>query len=205
MRDRSEEEETYSDSDVYSDEYTIDESGSYTDEETGEGQDSASYTDQESSSTNEEDHQAAEALAQSILAKTNKKRKSPEVSQSKTKSNAVIESKKSKKAEDNSKSNSRKSLPTAKPEKVVAEEPKRRRSSLASIDEFSKKSTPKAAGSKLSTTANVKLEPLSPPSNVVKLSSIEEGKRAFKWLLNPVKVEDFFAKYWEQKACLIDH
>ncbi|XP_065364989.1 bifunctional lysine-specific demethylase and histidyl-hydroxylase NO66 isoform X2 [Calliphora vicina] len=199
----SEEEETYSDSDVYSDEYTIDESGSYTDEETGEGQDTASYTDQESSSTNDDDHQAAEALAQAILAKTNKKRKSPEHSQPKTKSNTVIEAKKSKKTEDNSKPTSRKSLPAIKHEKVVAEEHKSRRSSLASLDDFSKKSTPKAAASKISTTANVKLEPLSPPSNIVKLSSIEEGKRAFKWLLNPVKGEDFFAKYWEQKACMI--
>ncbi|XP_037813412.1 bifunctional lysine-specific demethylase and histidyl-hydroxylase NO66 isoform X2 [Lucilia sericata] len=198
----SEEEGSYSDSDVYSDEYSINESGSYTDEETGENEDNtASYTDQESSSTNEDDNQAAEALAQAILAKANKKRKSPETTQSKTKS-VSIEAKKSKKVEE-TKPAARKSLPATKTDKVINEETKRRRSSLASIDDFSKKSTPKTANSKISTTANVKLEPLSPPANIVKLNSIEEGKRAFKWLLNPVTVDDFFAKYWEQKACLI--
>lgn len=198
--DISEEEEedgTYSDSNEYSDEYTIDESGSFTDDETGDAaEDTASYTDQESSSTNEEDNKAAEALAQAILNKNAKKRKSPEATQAKEKTN------KTKKLEE-TKIPTRKSLPATKTDKILAEEPKRRRSSIASLEDFNKKSTPKTTANKVSTTANVKLEPLSPPANIVKLNSIEEGKRAFKWLLNPVTVEDFFAKYWEQKACLI--
>lgn len=192
--DISEEEEedgTYSDSNEYSDEYTIDESGSFTDDETGDAaEDTASYTDQESSSTNEEDNKAAEALAQAILNKNAKKRKSPEATQAKEKTN------KTKKLEETK-------IPATKTDKILAEEPKRRRSSIASLEDFNKKSTPKTTANKVSTTANVKLEPLSPPANIVKLNSIEEGKRAFKWLLNPVTVEDFFAKYWEQKACLI--
>ncbi|KAM7347054.1 bifunctional lysine-specific demethylase and histidyl-hydroxylase NO66 isoform 2-T3 [Cochliomyia hominivorax] len=193
-----EEEGSYTDSNEYSGEYTIDENGSFSD---ADDDGSASYSDQESSSTNEDDNQAAEALAQAILTKTSKKRKSPDVTQTKAKTTNT-EVKKSKKSEE-SKPTSRKSLPAAKPEKTIAEESKRRRSSLASIEEFSKKSTPKTLSNKVSITANVKMEPLSPPANIVKLNSIEEGKRAFKWLLNPVSVEDFFAKYWEQKACLI--
>uniref|UniRef100_A0A1A9X4M9 Bifunctional lysine-specific demethylase and histidyl-hydroxylase n=1 Tax=Glossina brevipalpis TaxID=37001 RepID=A0A1A9X4M9_9MUSC len=50
---------------------------------------------------------------------------------------------------------------------------------------------------------SVKLVPLSPPSNTIRTNSIVEGKRTFEWLLNPVKVEDFFAKYWESKSCFV--
>lgn len=52
-------------------------------------------------------------------------------------------------------------------------------------------------------TTNVKFEPLSSKTNVIRMNSITEGKRTFEWLLNPVKVEDFFAKYWESKSCFI--
>lgn len=197
-------EDSFSDSDEFSDEYTINGSSSFSDEETVEEEtsttqdDSASYSDEEeSSSTNGEDNQAAEV----IISKANKKRKSLEPSTSKDKINSTNgkpEAKKSKNSEE-TKSTSRKSLPAEKSKPV--EEHKPRRSSLASVEDFSKKSTSKSPARKMSTT--VKLEPLSPPSNIVKLNSIEEGKRAFKWLLNPVAVSDFFSKYWEKKACLI--
>ncbi|KAI9590662.1 hypothetical protein GQX74_008829 [Glossina fuscipes] len=56
---------------------------------------------------------------------------------------------------------------------------------------------------KVTKTTSVKFEPLSSQSNVIRMNSITEGKRTFEWLLNPVKVEDFFAKYWESKSCFI--
>ncbi|XP_030381856.1 bifunctional lysine-specific demethylase and histidyl-hydroxylase NO66 [Scaptodrosophila lebanonensis] len=36
---------------------------------------------------------------------------------------------------------------------------------------------------------------------VHKQNSIEEGKRMFFWVVNPLLPEAFFAKYWEQNAC----
>lgn len=190
-----EEEESLTNTSAYTDEYTLNETGSYSEGEEEE--------EEESSSTNDEDNQKADALAQAILSKANnKKRKSPEPqSETDNKSqhpNGNLEAKKLKKAtEDTIKGSMRKSLPNEKTEKS-ADATKRRGASLNSLEEQNKKSS-----SSNTTTVNVKLEPLSPPSNVVKLNSIEEGKRAFKWLLNPVSVEDFFKKFWEHKACLI--
>uniref|UniRef100_A0A1I8Q8M4 Bifunctional lysine-specific demethylase and histidyl-hydroxylase n=1 Tax=Stomoxys calcitrans TaxID=35570 RepID=A0A1I8Q8M4_STOCA len=64
--------------------------------------------------------------------------------------------------------------------------------------------TPKSESKKVPiTSSDVKLEPLSPPNNIGKVSSIDEGKRAFQWLLNPLSVDEFMDKYWEAKACLI--
>ena len=192
-----EEEESYTDTSTYSDEYTFDEPGSYSDEE-GEEEEEGS------SSTNEEDNQKADALAKAILSRANKKRKSPETTQISDKNqvaNGNLEVKRTKKAgeDTNSKGAVRKSMPNAKTDK--SNEPSKQRklsTSLNSLEDKNKKPT-----TSNTSTVNVKLEPLSPPSNVIKMNSIEEGKRAFKWLINPVSVEDFFKKYWEQKACLI--
>lgn len=38
---------------------------------------------------------------------------------------------------------------------------------------------------------------------IIKSSSIVEGKTAFQWLINPTKMEDFFAKYWEKNCLLV--
>ena len=189
-----EEEESYTDTSTYSDEYTFDDTGSYSEEE-GEEEES-------SSSTNDEDNQKADSLAQAILSKANKKRKSPDTTPITDKNqvaNGNLDAKRTKKVgeDTNSKGAVRKSLPNVMTDKTN-EPPKQRRTSLNSLEDRNKKTT-----TSNTSTVNVKLEPLSPPSNVIKMNSIEEGKRAFKWLINPVSVEDFFKKYWEQKACLI--
>lgn len=177
--DSEDDSQHYSDSDEFSDEYTINESGSFN-EEDSQVEEEESY----------EDSEEAEVLP--ITNKATRKRKSPEPDSVSKKKSIVAEPKKSKKIEEPT----RKSLPNTKNEKV---EESKRRKSLASIDDTKGKQMRKVSV----TSVDVKLEPLSPPHNVGKVSSIDEGKRAFQWLLNPVSVNDFFAKYWEAKACLI--
>lgn len=177
--DSEDDSQDYSDSDEFSDEYTINESGSFNEE----------YSQMEEEESNEDSEEAEEVLP--ITNKATRKRKSPEPDSVSKKKSIVAEPKKSKKIEEPT----RKSLPNTKNEKV---EESKRRKSLASLDDKGKQMRKVSV-----TSVDVKLEPLSPPHNVGKVSSIDEGKRAFQWLLNPVSVNDFFAKYWEAKACLI--
>lgn len=86
------------------------------------------------------------------------------------------------------------------------------------IKETSCEETNKAANTKRAKTAEpvsnggekpkvahtaVERETLAVPSNIERVNSIEEGERAFEWLLNPISVNEFMGKYWEQKSLLI--
>uniref|UniRef100_A0A1I8MGH8 Bifunctional lysine-specific demethylase and histidyl-hydroxylase n=1 Tax=Musca domestica TaxID=7370 RepID=A0A1I8MGH8_MUSDO len=176
--DLGSEEYSYTESDEFSNEYTINESGSFSEDE--EMQDEESFENE---------------LPTKNSSKDNRKRKSPEpTTQSKAKpseskiNGEVLHAKKAKTTD-------RKSLPETKTQKPTGTaDNNNRRKSIATSQQLRKVSI---------TSADVKLEPLSPPHNVAKVSSIDEGKRAFQWLLNPVSVDEFFKKYWEAKACLI--
>ncbi|XP_075155857.1 bifunctional lysine-specific demethylase and histidyl-hydroxylase NO66 [Haematobia irritans] len=120
------------------------------------------------------------------------------------------EPKKKNKKRKNSETDIKAQAPT---EELVTKKPKKEEKSQKSFvkteenDSKKKKSSMKEkhmdSGKISITSVDVKLEPLSPPPNIGKVNSIDEGKRAFQWLLNPVPVDEFFDKYWEKRACLI--
>ncbi|EDV45796.1 uncharacterized protein Dere_GG18702 [Drosophila erecta] len=41
------------------------------------------------------------------------------------------------------------------------------------------------------------------PVDIHKTDSIEEGRRVLEWLINPVAVNQFFADFWENNACVV--
>ncbi|XP_036339363.1 bifunctional lysine-specific demethylase and histidyl-hydroxylase NO66 [Rhagoletis pomonella] len=123
------------------------------------------------------------------------KRKSNEGAVAKTGSEASVP-KKSRQAE--KPVDKRKSMPAAAAATEKIEKGAQKRRSIAST------SSDSASTSKVTVDAKmVKMEPLSPPNNIVKMNSIQEGEKVFRWLLSPLAVKEFLAKYWEASACLV--
>uniref|UniRef100_W8AWA9 Bifunctional lysine-specific demethylase and histidyl-hydroxylase n=1 Tax=Ceratitis capitata TaxID=7213 RepID=W8AWA9_CERCA len=188
-------EEDYSTgSDEFSDEYTINSYSDYDDEESDEGEESGAETEEENA-----------PAATSTKSNAASKRKNNDAITSKQ-ANDMIESKKARIAE--KASDKRKSLPataaTAANDKSATKQKDKRRNSLAehggdaATTSSNTKIDVKTVDAKL-----VKMEPLSPPNNVVKMNSIQEGEKVFNWLLSPLAIKEFFEKYWESGACLV--
>lgn len=188
-------EEDYSgDSDEFSDEYTI---NSYTDEEEEEG-------DEEEDSLNGDYSSETDVVKQHIATTTKnivpQKRKGNAESSSKAASEAT-EQKKARQTE--KPADKRKSIPATiatTADKAAKPAEKRRYSISEKASEAA--STSKVIVKTVDARA-VKMEPLSPPINVVKMNSIQEGEKVFSWLLSPLNLKEFFSKYWETGACLV--
>ncbi|XP_053959555.1 bifunctional lysine-specific demethylase and histidyl-hydroxylase NO66-like [Anastrepha ludens] len=187
----SEEDESESDMEEYcstcednSDEYTI---NSYTEEE-GEEEES-SVNDEYSSESDEDNIPVATSTKNTAALKRDTSAKAG------NDANAQKKGRKSEKPVDN--------LPAATvvgTDKIVKPTEKRRQSiDLAGVVSTS---TPEITVKTVNASA-VKIEPLSPPSNIVKMNSIKEGEKLFNWLLTPLPIKDFFSKYWESGPCLI--
>ncbi|XP_073834648.1 bifunctional lysine-specific demethylase and histidyl-hydroxylase NO66 [Musca autumnalis] len=173
----SEEEYSYTESDAFSNEYTINESATFSEDE------------------EMHDEESFELPSKNLIKADRKRKKSDSSTQSKSKTSAiktngeVLQTKKAKSID-------RQSLPNVKTLKSDDSKPRKSIATTLVNEKCQKR--------KVSiTSVDVKLEPLSPPHNVAKVSSIDEGKRAFQWLLNPISVDEFFKKYWESNACLI--
>ncbi|XP_054743933.1 bifunctional lysine-specific demethylase and histidyl-hydroxylase NO66-like [Anastrepha obliqua] len=187
----SEEDESESDMEEYcstcednSDEYTI---NSYTEEE-GEEEES-SVNDEYSSESDEHNKPVATSTKNTAALKRDTSAKAG------NDANAQKKGRKSEKSVDN--------LPAATvvgTDKIVKPTEKRRQSvDLAGVVSTS---TPEITVKTVNASA-VKIEPLSPPNNIVKMNSIKEGEKLFNWLLTPLPIKEFFSKYWESGPCLI--
>uniref|UniRef100_A0A0K8U7R9 Bifunctional lysine-specific demethylase and histidyl-hydroxylase n=1 Tax=Bactrocera latifrons TaxID=174628 RepID=A0A0K8U7R9_BACLA len=183
------EEDYSSGSDEFSDEYTI---NSYSDEEEEECEEEETGVSVDDCSS--ESDVEKQPIATSTKNNVPQKRKGNAVAIT-----AATEPKKSRQAE--KPVDKRKSMPTAittTADKVTKATEKRRHSIAESEATVSAKVDVKTVDAKA-----IKMEPLSPPNNIVKMNSIQEGEKVFGWLLSPLNLKEFFSKYWETGACLV--
>uniref|UniRef100_A0A0A1WL93 Bifunctional lysine-specific demethylase and histidyl-hydroxylase n=1 Tax=Zeugodacus cucurbitae TaxID=28588 RepID=A0A0A1WL93_ZEUCU len=196
------EEDYSSGSDEFSDEYTI---NSYSDEEEEEEEEEEECEEEETSFaadySSESGADEQQPIATSTANVVPQKRKVNEPAGSRVASEAT-EPKKARQAE--KAADKRKSMPataTTTADNKAAKAAEKRRHSIA------EKASEAAAGAKITVKTvdakAVKMEPLSPPNNVVKMNSIQEGEKVFSWLLSPLNIKEFFSKYWETGACLV--
>lgn len=187
-------EEDYSrDSDEFSDEYTI---NSYTDEEEEECEEEE--TGVSGSDYSSESDVGKQPIATSTKNSIPQKRKGNAETSSKTACEAT-ERKKARQAD--RPTDQRKSIPAAV-ETVANKAAKTTDKHRHSIAESEAAASAKVAVKTVDAKA-VKMEPLSPPHNIVKMNSIQEGEKVFGWLLSPLNLKEFFSKYWEMGAYLV--
>ncbi|XP_011212103.2 bifunctional lysine-specific demethylase and histidyl-hydroxylase NO66 [Bactrocera dorsalis] len=183
------EEDYSSGSDEFSDEYTI---NSYSDEEEEE-------CEEEETGVSADDCSSESDVEKQPIATSTKNNVPQKRKGSAAAAPTATEPKKSRQAE--KLVDKRKSMPTAittTADKASKATEKRRHSVAESEASTSAKVAVKTVDAKA-----IKMEPLSPPNNIVKMNSIQEGEKVFGWLLSPLNLKEFFSKYWEAGACLV--